>query len=105
MIGQETLLKNFVGGHWENASSDRRFRFGTRRRARCSPRRRCRAAPTWPRPSTPRRRRLQAWRRTPAGDRIQPLFRLKALLDAQFTEIARLVTRNAARRSPSRKAS
>ena len=35
---------------------------------------------------------LPAWRRTPAGDRIQPLFRLKALLDANFHEIARLVT-------------
>jgi malonate-semialdehyde dehydrogenase (acetylating)/methylmalonate-semialdehyde dehydrogenase len=28
----------------------------------------------------------------PGGDRIQPLFRLKALLDANFTEIAKLVT-------------
>jgi malonate-semialdehyde dehydrogenase (acetylating)/methylmalonate-semialdehyde dehydrogenase len=36
---------------------------------------------------------LAAWRRTPAGDRIQPLFRLKALLDAQFSDIARLITR------------
>ena len=36
---------------------------------------------------------LPAWRRTPAGDRIQPLFRLKALLDANFTDIARLITR------------
>ena len=35
---------------------------------------------------------LQAWRRTPPGDRIQPLFRLKALLDAHFSEIARLIT-------------
>ena len=35
---------------------------------------------------------LQAWRRTPPGDRIQPLFRLKALLDANFNEIARVVT-------------
>jgi malonate-semialdehyde dehydrogenase (acetylating)/methylmalonate-semialdehyde dehydrogenase len=35
---------------------------------------------------------LPAWRRTPAGDRIQPLFRLKALLDAQFTEVAKLIT-------------
>ena len=35
---------------------------------------------------------LPAWRRTPPGDRIQPLFRLKALLDAQFTDIARLIT-------------
>ena len=35
---------------------------------------------------------LPAWRRTPPGDRIQPLFRLKALLDAHFTEIATLIT-------------
>jgi malonate-semialdehyde dehydrogenase (acetylating)/methylmalonate-semialdehyde dehydrogenase len=35
---------------------------------------------------------LPQWRRTPAGDRIQPLFRLKALLDANFHEIARLIT-------------
>jgi malonate-semialdehyde dehydrogenase (acetylating)/methylmalonate-semialdehyde dehydrogenase len=35
---------------------------------------------------------LPAWRRTPPGDRIQPLFRLKALLDAQATDIARVIT-------------
>ena len=35
---------------------------------------------------------LPAWRRTPAGDRIQPLFRLKALLDENFSDIARLIT-------------
>jgi malonate-semialdehyde dehydrogenase (acetylating)/methylmalonate-semialdehyde dehydrogenase len=36
---------------------------------------------------------LPAWRRTPAGDRIQPLFKLKALLDSNFSDIARLITR------------
>jgi len=35
---------------------------------------------------------LVTWRRTPPGERIQPLFRLKALLDAHFKEIARLIT-------------
>ena len=35
---------------------------------------------------------LPAWRRTPPGDRIQPLFKLKALLDAQFSDIARVIT-------------
>ncbi|MEO8256298.1 MAG: CoA-acylating methylmalonate-semialdehyde dehydrogenase [Acidobacteriota bacterium] len=35
---------------------------------------------------------LPAWRRTPPGDRIQPLFRLKALLDAHAAEIARIIT-------------
>jgi malonate-semialdehyde dehydrogenase (acetylating) / methylmalonate-semialdehyde dehydrogenase len=34
-----------------------------------------------------------AWRRTPPGERIQPLFRLKALLDAHIGELARIITR------------
>src|SRR5579883_662203 len=33
------------------------------------------------------------WRRTPPGDRIQFLFRLKDLLEAHFDEIARMITR------------
>jgi len=35
---------------------------------------------------------LPAWRRTPPGDRIQPLFRLKALLDTHYAELARVIT-------------
>jgi malonate-semialdehyde dehydrogenase (acetylating)/methylmalonate-semialdehyde dehydrogenase len=35
---------------------------------------------------------FQTWRRTPPGDRIQPLFRLKALLDANQKQIARIIT-------------
>jgi malonate-semialdehyde dehydrogenase (acetylating)/methylmalonate-semialdehyde dehydrogenase len=34
-----------------------------------------------------------AWSRTPPGERIQPLFRLKALLDAHLGELARIITR------------
>jgi malonate-semialdehyde dehydrogenase (acetylating)/methylmalonate-semialdehyde dehydrogenase len=33
-----------------------------------------------------------AWRRTPPGDRIQPMFRLKTLLDAHVSDLARLLT-------------
>jgi malonate-semialdehyde dehydrogenase (acetylating)/methylmalonate-semialdehyde dehydrogenase len=33
-----------------------------------------------------------AWRRTPANERVQFLFKLKALLDVQIDEIARLIT-------------
>jgi malonate-semialdehyde dehydrogenase (acetylating)/methylmalonate-semialdehyde dehydrogenase len=32
------------------------------------------------------------WRRTPVGDRIQPLFKLKMLLEAHIDEIARTIT-------------
>lgn len=35
---------------------------------------------------------LPGWRRTPPGDRIQPLFRLKALLDTHYAELARVIT-------------
>lgn len=35
---------------------------------------------------------FDGWRRVPPGDRIQPLFRLKAKLEAHATEIARLIT-------------
>jgi malonate-semialdehyde dehydrogenase (acetylating)/methylmalonate-semialdehyde dehydrogenase len=34
----------------------------------------------------------QTWRRTPPGERIQPLFRLKALMDAQAKDLARVIT-------------
>jgi malonate-semialdehyde dehydrogenase (acetylating)/methylmalonate-semialdehyde dehydrogenase len=34
-----------------------------------------------------------SWRRTPPGERIQSLFRLKALLDAHLGELARIITR------------
>jgi malonate-semialdehyde dehydrogenase (acetylating)/methylmalonate-semialdehyde dehydrogenase len=37
-------------------------------------------------------RALPAWRRTPAGERVQPLFRLKALLERNFAELARTIT-------------
>ncbi len=37
-------------------------------------------------------RALEAWRRTPAGERVQPLFRLKTLLERDFDDIARTIT-------------
>src|ERR1039457_2166661 len=33
------------------------------------------------------------WRRTPAEDRIQPLFKLKMLLEEHLDDIARVITR------------
>jgi malonate-semialdehyde dehydrogenase (acetylating)/methylmalonate-semialdehyde dehydrogenase len=38
------------------------------------------------------REALGEWRRTPPGDRIQPLFKLKALLDTHFADLARVIT-------------
>jgi len=37
-------------------------------------------------------RAFPAWRRTPVGDRIQPLFALKTLLEANLADLARTIT-------------
>ena len=87
-----TTLKNYVGGKWEPASA-----------ARTTPVRNpatgeiIAAAPLSGTDDVAKAvaaaaASLPAWRRTPPGDRIQPLFRLKTLLDTHFNDIARLIT-------------
>ena len=46
----------------------------------------------WTRQYSPLRRAFPAWRRTPPGERIQYLFKLKNLLEEHLDEIARLIT-------------
>jgi malonate-semialdehyde dehydrogenase (acetylating)/methylmalonate-semialdehyde dehydrogenase len=91
MIEQGTLL-NFVGGSWQRA--DARENMAVRNPATGEV---LSSAPMSEAAAVARaveaaQKALPAWRRTPAGDRIQPLFRLKALLDAQFTDVAKLIT-------------
>ena len=91
MIAQETL-RNYVGGKWQEASATETQPVHNPATGEVIA-----AAPLSGRADVEKAVRaageaLQKWRRTPPGDRIQPLFRLKALLDAQFTDIARLIT-------------
>ena len=91
MIGQDTLM-NFVGGQWEAASAAQTIPVrnpATGDTLAAAP---LSSADDVAKAVKAASKALQTWRRTPAGDRIQPLFRLKALLDANFTEIAKLVT-------------
>jgi malonate-semialdehyde dehydrogenase (acetylating) / methylmalonate-semialdehyde dehydrogenase len=92
MIGQETLLKNFVGGRWENASAGQAIPVRNPATGDVLAEAPLSGAADVAKAVDAASKALQAWRRTPAGDRIQPLFRLKALLDSNFTDIARLVT-------------
>src|SRR6187399_488543 len=92
MIGQETLLKNFVGGKWEPASAASVIAVRNPATGDVLAEAPLSGAADVAKAVAAASKALQGWRRTPAGDRIQPLFRLKALLDANFTEIARLVT-------------
>jgi malonate-semialdehyde dehydrogenase (acetylating)/methylmalonate-semialdehyde dehydrogenase len=91
MIAQETL-RNYIGGRWETAAAAGTIPVrnpATNEVIVAAP---LSAAADVGRAVQAAMTALPAWRRTPPGDRIQPLFRLKALLDAQFTEIARLIT-------------
>ena len=92
MIGQETLLKNFVGGKWEPASAASVIAVRNPATGDVLAEAPLSGAADVAKAVAAASKALQGWRRTPAGDRIQPLFRLKALLDAHFTEIAKLVT-------------
>src|SRR6187455_1972337 len=92
MIGQETLLKNFVGGRWEDASARQAIPVRNPATGDVLAEAPLSGAADVAKAVDAASKALHTWRRTPAGDRIQPLFRLKALLDANFSEIAKLVT-------------
>jgi len=91
MTGQETLL-NYVGGQWEKASASEAIPVHNPATGEVLAEAPLSTSADVGRAVEAASKALPAWRRTPPGDRIQPLFRLKALLDAQFSEIARLVT-------------
>ena len=89
MIGQETLM-NFVGGHWEAAAGAQTIPVRNPATGEVLAAAPLSSAADVAKAVKAASSALPAWRRTPAGDRIQPLFRLKALLDANFSEIAKL---------------
>jgi malonate-semialdehyde dehydrogenase (acetylating)/methylmalonate-semialdehyde dehydrogenase len=91
MIEQGTLL-NFVGGSWQRADARENIAVHNPATGEVITSAPLSEAAAVARAVDAAKAALPAWRRTPAGDRIQPLFRLKALLDAQFTDIARLIT-------------
>jgi len=91
MIGQDTLM-NFVGGHWESASTTHTIPVRNPATGDVLAEAPLSSAADVGKAIQAASVALKTWRRTPPGDRIQPLFKLKALLDANFSDIARLVT-------------
>jgi len=91
MIEQGTLL-NFVGGSWQRADARENLAVHNPATGEVLYTAPLSEAAAVARAVEAAQKALPAWRRTPPGDRIQPLFRLKALLDAQFTEVAKLIT-------------
>jgi malonate-semialdehyde dehydrogenase (acetylating)/methylmalonate-semialdehyde dehydrogenase len=91
MIEQGTLL-NFVGGTWQRADARENVAVHNPATGEVITSAPLSEGAAVGRAVEAAQKALPAWRRTPAGDRIQPLFRLKALLDAHFTEVAKLIT-------------
>jgi len=91
MIGQETLL-NYVGGQWESVSGAQTIPVDNPATGEVIASVPLSSAASVDKAVQAALKAWAEWRRTPAGDRIQPLFRLKALLDANFTDIAKLIT-------------
>jgi malonate-semialdehyde dehydrogenase (acetylating)/methylmalonate-semialdehyde dehydrogenase len=88
-----TMLQNFVGGRWEAASATQIIPVTNPATGEVIAEAPLSSATDVANAVKAAADALPAWRRTPAGDRIQPLFRLKALLDANFSDIARLITK------------
>src|ERR1700682_1901220 len=91
MIAQG-ILQNYIGGHWHASTANAQLSVNNPATGE-----RLAGVPLSPAVDVDAAVRaandaLPAWRRTPPGDRIQPLFRLKALLDRHCAEIARVVT-------------
>jgi len=91
MSGQSALL-NFVGGRWQAPSSSESIPVRNPATGEVLTTAPLSSAADVDAAVQAALAALPAWRRTPPGDRIQPLFRLKALLDSQFTDIAKLIT-------------
>src|SRR5688500_4075120 len=88
----ETTLKNYVGGRWEAASAARTTPVHNPATGEIIAEAPLSGTADVAKAVKAAADALPAWRRTPPGDRIQPLFRLKALLDTHFNDIARLIT-------------
>ena len=88
----QATLRNYIGGRWEAAAATQTTPVRNPATGEVLAQAPLSSAEDVARAVKAAADALPAWRRTPPGDRIQPLFRLKALLDANFGEIARLVT-------------
>jgi malonate-semialdehyde dehydrogenase (acetylating)/methylmalonate-semialdehyde dehydrogenase len=91
MIDQGILL-NYIGGKWESAVASETLPVHNPATSEVLA-----SAPMSSSVEVNKAVRIAAaafaeWRRMPPGDRIQPLFRFKALLDEHFKDIARVIT-------------
>jgi len=85
-------LKNYVGGTWTEAAAAADLAAVDPARGAEIARVPCSGAADVGRAVEAAAKAFPAWRRTPAGERVQVLFRLKALLEGARGELARTIT-------------
>ncbi len=86
------VVKNFVGGAWQPASTDGGLELADPATGESLGQSGAGTAAEVDMAVQAAQAAFAGWRATPVGDRIQFLFKLKALLDAHIDELARLVT-------------
>jgi malonate-semialdehyde dehydrogenase (acetylating)/methylmalonate-semialdehyde dehydrogenase len=86
------MLPNFIGGTWQSSSSAEAVPVTNPATGEELTRAPLSGAAEVEQAVRAASAALASWRRTPPGERIQPLFRLKAMLDAHLGELARTIT-------------
>ena len=86
------MLKNFIGGSWINAGSSESLKVLNPASAAVLAEVPLSAAAEVDRAVLAGAKAFAEWRRRPVGDRIQPLFKLKALMEENLDRIARTIT-------------
>jgi malonate-semialdehyde dehydrogenase (acetylating)/methylmalonate-semialdehyde dehydrogenase len=86
------LLANHVGGRWSPPSTDRRLAVVNPATGTTLAEAPLSGAAEVGRAVEAAAAAFPGWRRTPAGDRIQVLFRLKSLLESRLDSLARTIT-------------
>ncbi len=85
-------LPNFIDGNWQSSTAGQTLHVLNPASAKVLA-----EVPLSPREEVDRAvqsaaRAFVAWRRTPVGDRVQPLFKLKVLLETNIEDLARTIT-------------
>ncbi len=85
-------LKNFIGGSWKNADASESLKVLNPASAAVLAEVPLSAAAEVDRAVLAGGKAFAEWRRRPVGDRIQPLFKLKTLMEENLDRIARIIT-------------
>jgi malonate-semialdehyde dehydrogenase (acetylating)/methylmalonate-semialdehyde dehydrogenase len=91
-LGTVDQLKNFINGHWESPGSTQSVAVTNPATGETVAHTPLSSPADVDRAAQAASAALADWRRTPATERVQPLYRLKGLLERDFDEIARTIT-------------